>query len=125
MGRLTNPHEADCDQCAALCCVLTGFSAGDAFAFTKADGVACQNLAANRCTVHADLDTKGLRGCSAFTCFGAGQRATKAFGLLEHNWGPASIPRGLDDAFGALCAVQYCRWLVDEARRAAPASQAL
>lgn len=114
MGWLSNPHRADCDRCAALCCVLTGFTRSDAFAFTKAQGAPCPHLVGSRCGVHATLETQGMRGCRAFTCFGAGQRATARFGLTP-DWTQSPVPAGLDDAFGALCVVQYCRWLLHEA----------
>ncbi len=114
MGRLTNPHRADCDRCAALCCVLAGFTASDAFAFTKPEGTPCRQLVGHRCSVHESLEAWGMRGCRAFDCFGAGQRATALFDLGSC-WTHRPLPAGLDAVFGALCVVQYCRWLLHEA----------
>lgn len=119
---MTNPHRADCGRCAALCCVLTSFSEGDAFAFAKAAGTPCRHLDGHRCAVHSELGKRGLRGCQAFGCFGAGQRATEALGLHGHAWGSSTLPPGADEVFGALCVVQYCRWLLHEASQQGLAS---
>ena len=53
---------------------------GPAFAFDKAAGQRCRNLAPdNRCTVHDRLAKAGFSGCVAYDCLGAGQRATALF----------------------------------------------
>ena len=68
---------ADCPRCAALCCVWSAFDASDDFAFSKPAGVACRNLRRDhRCAIHRELIGRGLRGCAAYDCHGAGQRAT-------------------------------------------------
>src|SRR5262245_65554034 len=69
---------ADCGSCAALCCVWTAFDASEDFAFSKPAGVACQYLRPDcRCAIHAQLTVRGLRGCAAYDCHGAGQHATR------------------------------------------------
>jgi hypothetical protein len=82
---------ADCARCAALCCVLPGFTASADFAIDKPPGTPCPNLAADhRCTVHDRLRPLGFAGCVAYDCFGAGQRAVRGdqpertFAALRH-----------------------------------------
>lgn len=81
---------ADCARCEALCCVHLPFARGADFPFAKAAGTPCRNLTVDhRCGVHAELADRGFRGCVAFDCFGAGQRASRrpdpaaAFGRLR------------------------------------------
>lgn len=70
--------EADCTQCAALCCVAPAFARSSDFAIDKAPGKPCPNLGGDfRCTIHEKLDRKGFHGCVVFDCFGAGQRITQ------------------------------------------------
>ncbi len=71
--------EADCDACAALCCVGLALDKGAAFAIDKPAGVPCPNLSGHACTIHADLDARGFSGCVRFNCAGAGQRTIALF----------------------------------------------
>ncbi|QSQ19424.1 hypothetical protein JY651_29365 [Pyxidicoccus parkwayensis] len=75
----------DCGACAALCCVATSFERSEDFAFDKPAGVACRYLTrTHRCAIHAELIARGCRGCAAYDCYGAGQRATRAPEHLRH-----------------------------------------
>jgi hypothetical protein len=75
---------ADCSRCLGLCCVLLPFARSAEFAFDKAAGETCRHLAADhRCGIHARLREKGMRGCAAYDCFGAGQSVTGT-GRVEH-----------------------------------------
>jgi hypothetical protein len=70
--------QADCTQCAALCCIALAFSRSDMFGFDKEAGVPCSNLDKDhRCTIHKRLDDDGFTGCVRFDCHGAGQRVTQ------------------------------------------------
>lgn len=70
--------DADCSQCAALCCVLLPFDKSASFGFDKAGGEPCQNLnACHGCRIHDRLEEKGFSGCVAFDCHGAGQRVVQ------------------------------------------------
>lgn len=70
----------DCGRCEALCCVLLPFDEGPAFGFDKPGGVACRHLGpGHQCTIHAHLTERGFSGCAAYSCLGAGQRATALF----------------------------------------------
>src|SRR4051812_36202704 len=69
---------ADCERCAALCCVAPGFAASVEFAITKRPGQPCPNLGDGfRCTIHEQLADRGFPGCVAFDCFGAGQQVVQ------------------------------------------------
>ncbi|MCA8868700.1 MAG: hypothetical protein KDA67_08625 [Rhodobacteraceae bacterium] len=69
---------ADCQNCAALCCLALAFDKSERFGFDKAAGVACPNLdAAGLCRIHTDLDGAGFSGCRLYDCQGAGQRVTQ------------------------------------------------
>ncbi|MCZ4299298.1 hypothetical protein [Henriciella marina] len=70
--------EADCSQCAALCCVLLPFDKSEAFAFDKAGGEPCRHLDdCFGCRIHEKLSDCGFKGCIAFDCHGAGQRVVQ------------------------------------------------
>jgi hypothetical protein len=72
---------ADCARCAGLCCVGTAFARSADFAIDKPAGVPCPHLAPGRddfgCTIHDRLPESGFPGCTAFDCFGAGQRVVQ------------------------------------------------
>ena len=77
--------EADCANCAGLCCVAPAFAKSSDFAINKPAGTACRNLADDfRCRIHEHLVDKGFKGCTVFDCFGAGQRLTReTFGGVD------------------------------------------
>jgi Pentapeptide repeats (8 copies) len=91
---------ANCDRCAALCCVAPAFRASADFAIDKAAGVPCPNLRADhRCGIHARLRERGFPGCAAYDCFGAGQRVTAAGGgdSAEHTFALLAVTRRLHE----------------------------
>lgn len=68
----------DCENCFGFCCVALYFSAGEGFPVDKAAGEPCPNLQPDfRCRGHKDLGKKGLKGCTAYDCFGAGQKVAQ------------------------------------------------
>jgi hypothetical protein len=78
----TSPPErvlaADCASCTGLCCVALAFARSSDFAFDKAAGEECVNLADDfRCRIHPQLRERGFKGCTVFDCFGAGQHVTR------------------------------------------------
>jgi hypothetical protein len=71
--------QADCSQCAGLCCVALAFDKSDMFAFDKPAGQPCKNLTPDsKCAVHERLEPDGFAGCVRYDCGGAGQRVTQA-----------------------------------------------
>lgn len=71
-------YYGDCTQCFGLCCVALPYAQSADFAFDKAGGTPCRNLQTdNRCGIHRNLRTSGLRGCTVYDCFGAGQKVSQ------------------------------------------------
>jgi len=105
--------EPDCARCAALCCVALPFDRGAAFAFDKAGGEMCRNLAPPlTCKIHASLAREGMAGCVAFNCHGAGQRVTQ-----ELFGGNRTPDPAMYDPFRAMRAVHELLLLLREAAR--------
>lgn len=70
----------DCAACVGLCCAALAFTQSADFAIDKPAGQPCPHLSEQfTCAIHADLARHGFRGCSAYSCFGAGPRITAAF----------------------------------------------
>jgi hypothetical protein len=69
---------ADCQRCAALCCVGLAFDRGPLFALSKPAGVPCPHLSSQaRCGIHPQRAARGFAGCASYDCLGAGQRVTQ------------------------------------------------
>lgn len=69
--------KADCSNCFGLCCVALHFMSSEGFPEDKGAGQPCIHLQSNfRCQVHQQLQNKGLTGCIAYDCFGAGQKVS-------------------------------------------------
>lgn len=70
-----NNLRADCEKCFGFCCVALYFSASEGFPTNKKAGKPCLNLQPDfRCGVHKNLRELGLKGCTSYDCFGAGQK---------------------------------------------------
>lgn len=68
----------DCEQCFGLCCVALYFSASEGFPADKESGKPCINLKSDfKCSIHNNLRNQGLKGCTAYDCFGAGQKVAQ------------------------------------------------
>lgn len=69
---------SDCARCVGLCCVALPFARSSDFAFDKPAAEPCRHLQTDfRCGVHATLRDRGMAGCTAYECFGAGQHVTQ------------------------------------------------
>jgi len=74
----TDSLRADCAKCCGICCAALYFSASEGFPRDKAAGEACCHLQPDsRCAIYPELHRRGLKGCMAFDCFGAGQKVTQ------------------------------------------------
>lgn len=70
--------KANCEKCFGLCCVALYFSASEGFPVDKEAGKPCANLQSDfSCSIHQDLRKQGLKGCTAYDCFGAGQKVAQ------------------------------------------------
>ncbi|WP_160672061.1 pentapeptide repeat-containing protein [Clostridium sp. C8-1-8] len=68
----------DCKKCFGFCCVALYFSAFEGFPSDKEAGKPCLNLNEDfSCKIHKDLRSKGLKGCTSYDCFGAGQKVAQ------------------------------------------------
>jgi hypothetical protein len=110
---------ADCARCVGLCCAGPAFSASADFAIDKPAGQPCPNLRNDfRCGIHDRLREQGFPGCTAYDCFGAGQRVTEAF--RRTNWrDPAVAPR-MFAAYSAARDLHELMWYLTQAVELAP-----
>lgn len=83
---------ADCSRCFGLCCVVPSFAASADFAIDKPAATPCPNLAQDfRCGIHTELRPRGFAGCTAYDCFGAGQRVSQVtFGGVDWRSAPGT-----------------------------------
>lgn len=76
----------DCKKCFGLCCIALYFSASEGFPTNKEAGKPCINLQSDfNCAVHQNLRKNGLKGCTAYDCFGAGQKVAQIT-FSGHDW---------------------------------------
>jgi hypothetical protein len=115
---------ADCERCAALCCVAPAFSKSAEFAIDKAAGQACPHLSAGfRCSIHDRLRPSGFAGCAAFDCLGAGQQVVQVtFGGRDWRAEPEIGPR-MFEAFAVMRRLHQLLWYLNEAIALRPAGQ--
>lgn len=85
-SKYINELQIDCSKCFGLCCTALYFAACEGFPQNKDAGIPCKNLNKDfSCKIHSSLQKKGLKGCTAYDCFGAGQKiAQKTF--KNTNW---------------------------------------
>jgi len=101
----TDHLKTDCSKCAALCCVVLTFDKGKDFAFSKNPGEPCRNLSGHSCSIHDILKQKGLPGCVAYDCLGAGNRVVQElFGGQTWQKEPR-LMRVMMEAFSGMCEV--------------------
>lgn len=94
-----NPFASDCSRCHGLCCTELYFSKCDGFPADKAAGVPCAHLSPDfRCGIHGELRARGLRGCMAYDCFGAGPRSVATGEDFQTAFRLQQILRYLDEA---------------------------
>ena len=114
---------ADCARCFGLCCVALTFVASAEFAIDKAAGQPCPNLRADfRCSIHDRLRPSGFRGCSAYDCFGAGQKvAQDTFGGRDWRGMAGTGRERMFAAFGVMRQLRELLWYLREALNLGPA----
>ena len=107
---------ADCASCFALCCVALPFSASADFAINKRAGQPCTHLQTDfRCGIHDRLRERGFPGCTAYDCFGAGQKVSQVtFGGRDWRPAPQSAPQ-MFEVFPVMRQLHELLWYVTEA----------
>lgn len=113
---------ADCENCFGLCCVALYFSVSEGFPIDKDAGQPCLNLQPDfRCCVYKSLRERGLKGCIAFDCFGAGQKVAQvSFG--GHDW--RKVPESAKEMFEVFLIMRQLHellWYLTEALMLQPA----
>lgn len=106
----------DCKECFGLCCVALYFSASEGFPVDKEAGKPCLNLQSDFCcSVHKDLRELGLKGCTAYDCFGAGQKVSQVV-YGGHSWqqAPASAKQ-MYEVFLIMRQIHEMLWYLTEA----------
>jgi uncharacterized protein YjbI with pentapeptide repeats len=113
---------ADCGKCFGLCCVALYFSASEGFPDDKEAGQPCLNLLPDyRCCVHDSLTERGLKGCRAFDCFGAGQKVAQV-SFNGNDW--RTVPESAQQMFNVFLVMQQLHemlWYLTEALTLQPA----
>ena len=83
-SKLDKELRVDCKKCFGLCCIALYFSASEGFPTNKDAGKPCINLQSDfTCSVHQNLRKKGLKGCTAYDCFGAGQKVYQVTNVIK------------------------------------------
>lgn len=113
---------ADCENCFGLCCVALYFSASEGFPIDKDAGQPCLNLQPDfRCCVHKSLRERGLKGCVAFDCFGAGQKVAQvSFGGNDWRKVPDAAKQ-MFEVFLIMRQIHELLWYLTEALTLPPA----
>jgi hypothetical protein len=113
---------ADCSHCVGLCCAGPAFSASADFAIDKPAGQPCPNLRPDfRCGIHDRLRERGFPGCTAYDCFGAGQRVTAAFGGTD--WRDPNVAPRMFAAYGVARDLHELLWYLTEASTLRPGDE--
>ena len=103
--------KVDCRNCFGLCCTALYFSKSEGFPTNKEAGKPCINLNKDfTCAVHKNLAAKGLKGCTAYDCFGAGQKVAQVtFGGKDWRSKPEASEK-MFDAFLVMRQLQEMLW---------------
>ena len=109
---------ADCSRCFGLCCVVPAFTVSADFAIDKPGATPCPNLGDDfGCGIHARLRERGCAGCTAYDCFGAGQRVSQVtFGGVDWRSSPETAAQ-MYAVFPVVRELHELRCHLGEARR--------
>ncbi|OOM81291.1 pentapeptide repeat-containing protein [Clostridium sp. BL-8] len=108
----------DCEKCFGFCCIALYFSASEGFPADKDAGKPCLNLQSDfSCAIHKNLRKKGLKGCTSYDCFGAGQKVAQGT-YRGHNW--KQTPEAAKEMFEVFLIMRQLHemlWYLSEAFR--------
>ncbi|MEW8996222.1 pentapeptide repeat-containing protein [Clostridium sp.] len=112
----------DCEKCFGFCCVALYFSASEGFPTDKVAGKPCINLKSDfTCSVHKDLRKQGLKGCTAYDCFGAGQKVAQLT-YKGKSWKDSpKLAKQMFDVFLVMRQLHEMLWYLTEASMLEPA----
>lgn len=106
----------NCEKCFGFCCVALYFSKCDGFPIDKVAGKPCINLKGNfTCKVHKNLRKKGLKGCTSYDCFGAGQKVAQETYKAESWRDSPSLAQEMFDVFLVMRQLYEMLWYLNEA----------
>lgn len=108
----------NCKNCFGFCCTALYFSKCDGFPNDKEAGKPCINLEESfKCKVHSTLRKKGLKGCTTYDCFGAGQKvAQSTYRGISWKVNPESATE-MFDVFLIMKQLHEMLWYLSEALR--------
>lgn len=114
--QLKSGLKAECDKCFGFCCAALYFSASEGFPTDKEAGNPCINLRDDyKCKVHGELRKRGLKGCIAYDCFGAGQKVAQ-ISYIGKGWrSNPEIKEEMFDAFLIVRQLQEMLWYLTDA----------
>ncbi|MEW9095884.1 MAG: pentapeptide repeat-containing protein [Clostridiaceae bacterium] len=106
----------NCQKCFGFCCVALYFSASEGFPTDKDAGKPCINLQSDfTCAVHKNLREKGLKGCTSYDCFGAGQKVAEVTYDGQDWRSNPEIAKQMFDAFLIVRELHEMLWYLTEA----------
>lgn len=116
--------QSDCSSCFGLCCVALPFAASVDFAMNKDGGTPCHHLQSDfRCGVHGSLRQRGMRGCTVFDCFGAGQMVSQVT-YNGRDWRQApETAQEMFNVFPVMRQLHELLWYLNEAMTLQPAQE--
>jgi len=116
--------KADCKNCFGFCCVALYFSASEGFPIDKEAGKPCINLQSDfNCSVHNNLRKLGLKGCTSYDCFGAGQKTAQVtYGGRDWIKAPETA-KEMFDVFLIMRQIHEMLWYLTEALTLKPPGQ--
>ena len=114
----------ECKDCFGLCCTALYFSKTDGFPQNKDAGKPCLNLENDfKCKVHNNLIKKGLKGCTSYDCFGAGQRIAQVIYKGQDWRSNPEKSQEMFDTFLVMVQVHEMLWYLAEALRMKPGKE--
>lgn len=120
LPQLREALTADCRRCRGLCCAALYRARAEGFPADLPPGRPCPHLDGGyRCAIHGQLTARGLHGCTAYDCLGAGQRAA-ATSPADWRRDPEEKER-LFARFLSLTALHQMLWYLAEVASLLPA----
>ncbi|MGG5460964.1 pentapeptide repeat-containing protein [Clostridium sp. B9] len=115
-SNLFSKFNIDCRECFGFCCVALYFSKCDGFPVDKVAGKPCVNLNKDfTCKIHKSLREKGLKGCTSYDCFGAGQKVAKETYKGESWIESKGLSQEIFDSFLVMRQLYEMLWYLTEA----------